>query len=182
MKLIPAIHLSNPLLRVPRLGVFQKLVLDRIWCGRKPIEIVLYPLYYRQLSSTPNVTICFILLKERAWTGQAGIQRSQCVHVGSSITTKRFDRSNASTGQIETHAAQPKQRPSSNDRISPARLGIGCWGGFHTQTHPDPFVSFGIYFLSRRSDRKRVSAQLAIFIEPIPLLAHSHWVLLVEPI
>ena len=44
VKLIQVIHLSNPLLRVPRLGVFQKLVLDRRWCGRKPIGIVLYPL------------------------------------------------------------------------------------------------------------------------------------------
>jgi hypothetical protein len=34
-------------------------------------------------------------------------------------------------------------------------------GGFHTQTHPDPLVSFGIYFLSRRSDRKRVSRSIS---------------------
>ena len=46
------------------------------------------------------------------------------MHVGSSIITKRFERSNASTGQIATQAAQPKQRPSSSERISPARLGI----------------------------------------------------------
>ena len=40
------------------------------------------------------------------------------MHVGSSIITKRFERYNASTGQIATQAAQPKQRPSSSERIS----------------------------------------------------------------
>ncbi len=60
------------------------------------------------------------------------------MHVGSSIITKRFDRSNASTGQIATQAAQPKQRPSSSERISPARLGIGWWKWLLYSNPPRP--------------------------------------------
>ena len=60
------------------------------------------------------------------------------MHVGSSIITKRFERSNASTGQIATQAAQPKQRPSSSERISPARLGIGWWKWLLYSNPPRP--------------------------------------------
>ena len=83
--------------------------------------------------------------KRSAWTGHAGIQSSQCVQVGSSITTRSPDKSNASTGQIATQAAHPKHLPSLRERTSPGRFAIDYAERLGVlKTHPNPLVSFGI--------------------------------------
>ena len=103
---------------------------------------------------------------------------------GSSIMTNRLDKSRASTGQIATHAAQPKQRPPHLVKGFLLRaLALVAGSGCPTQTHPDPFVSIGRFWTGKRSDKMScILNQLAIFIEPMPLLAHSHWALLFESI
>ena len=100
---------------------------------------------YTHSQATPiGVVAPFADSKRRAWTGHAGIQSSQCVQVGSSIITRSPDKSNASTGQIATQAAQPKHLPSLRARISPGRFAIDCSERIGVlKTHPNPFVSFG---------------------------------------
>ena len=116
-----------------------------------------------------------VLSKKRAYTGQAGIQRSQCVQVGSSMVTNRSDKSNALTGHIATQAAQPKHRPSFNERISPARLAIGVWEWFFLlKPTPTPLFPLESQTLVKEAIKTRILIQLVIFIEPISLLAHSH--------
>ena len=67
------------------------------------------------------------------------------MQVGSSITTRSPDKSNASTGQIATQAAQPKHLPSLRERTSPGRLAIDCAERLGVlKTNPNPLVSFGI--------------------------------------
>ena len=69
------------------------------------------------------------------------------MQVGSSITTRSPDKSNASTGQIATQAAQPKHLTSSRVRISPGRLAIDAAGGLGVlNIHPNPLVSVGIRY------------------------------------
>ena len=67
-------------------------------------------------------------LIESAWTGQVGIQISQCVQDASLIDIMGGSRINTSMGHAAIQAAQPKHLSSSRTRLCPGTLAMKIAG------------------------------------------------------